>query len=180
MFFIPLGIPMPVQTLRVDEHRARLHRLPARGARRRAPVPIRQMREALESVLGGAPQQGAGAVVPWHEVEVRVRHAVADQPRSAPELAFEGALDAPHLGVVAHDGRGELLVVQKVAPAGLAEIGALDARVEVHLVKVGQGCFLIASNVKDLVSYGLEFFEDDDDLAFSQMSAARSPQSKIS
>lgn len=99
-------------------------------------MPRTNVRQALPNLIPGLHEDRVEAGIPREESHIRKGHLVADEPLGISGLGGQHALndaqDAPDLAVVALDGGRDLLRVQVSEPAGLAEVRALPAHLEVQ------------------------------------------------
>lgn len=99
-------------------------------------MPRTHVRQTLPDLIPRLHEDRVEAGVPREESHIGKGHLVADEPlgirRLGGQHAFNDAQDAPDLAVVALDGGRDLLRVQVREPAGLAEVRALPAHLEVQ------------------------------------------------
>lgn len=93
-------------------------------------MPRLHVGKAFELLVGRAHDQAINAIIPGYEREIGVSHFIAYKPLFASESAVENPQDALQLVVVAGDGRWELLGVENIEPARLAEVRTLTAYLE--------------------------------------------------
>lgn len=119
------------------------------------------MRQALPDLIPGLHQGIIKAGVPREERHIRKRHLVAHKPLGISGLGGQHALDdaqnAPDLVDVALDGRRDLLRVEVHEPAGLAEVRALPAHLEVQ--ELVAEVPLLQGAVRDAVGGGVVLFD---------------------
>lgn len=99
-------------------------------------MPRASVRHALPDLVPRLRKHLAEAGIPRDKSHVGEGHPVAHQPLGPVTLGAQNALDdaqdAPDLGGIAVDGGLDLLRVEVHEPGGLAEVGALAARLEVQ------------------------------------------------
>lgn len=123
---------MPIQPLLIHQNRSFVHSALPRLTRSHTLMPCLQVGKALELVFRCTLQQCVGPVIPGREGQVRVCQFIAYEPLAALEPLVKHTLDALHLSLVPLDRGRELLCVEDIEPAGLAEVGSLAAHLKVY------------------------------------------------